>query len=346
MTTRGLSRLVATKRLFAVVVFTILMAPAFGRVVSAHPFQPGFLSLEEQQDGSVSVLWRIAITNNVAIDVVPVLPNVCAATSAPRRQVFQSRLVEEWTVDCGESGLTEQVVSVEGLEDVGIDVLVRVRLMDGQLLTQVLSATDSSFEIEPSGDENEGFLGYLSLGINHILGGFDHLLFVFGLLLLVLTTRLLLATITFFTIGHSITLALATFGLFDVPTAAVDATIALSILLLAVELAHREMGGKPTLTGKYPWVVAGCFGLLHGCGFARALLDLGLPEGEIPLALFLFNVGVEVGQIAFVVLVFPVLYFLRRGSGPRPFWARWAPIYVIGVVAAVWCFQRMAVVVV
>ena len=142
---------------------------------------------------------------------------------------------------------------------------------------------------------------YLVLGVEHILGGIDHLLFVLALLLLVKNKWLLLKTITAFTIAHSITLASAVLGFVQVPSAPVEAVIALSILFLASELAHGRHG-KERLTERYPWVVAFTFGLLHGFGFAGALSAVGLPQNEIPLALFQFNVGVEIGQLMFVAV--------------------------------------------
>src|SRR5262249_12911818 len=141
--------------------------------------------------------------------------------------------------------------------------------------------------------------------------GFDHLLFVLGLVLIVPSRRVLLVTITAFTVAHSITLALATLGVVHVPGPPVEASIALSILLLATEIVHRERG-VVGLTARWPWLVAFTFGLLRGFGFASALSDIGLPQGDIPLALFAFNVGVECGQLAFVGAVLVILAVMRR----------------------------------
>jgi hydrogenase/urease accessory protein HupE len=143
---------------------------------------------------------------------------------------------------------------------------------------------------------------YLSHGIEHTVFGVDHLLFMLGLILIVPSTRMLLLTVTGFTVAHSITLSLATLGVVHVPAPPVEACIALSILLLASEIVRLQKG-KPSLTAAWPWAVAFSFGLVHGLGFASALIDIGLPQGDIPLALLTFNVGVEVGQLAFIALV-------------------------------------------
>ena len=154
---------------------------------------------------------------------------------------------------------------------------------------------------------------------------------------------MLFATITAFTVAHSITLALATLGVVHVPGPPVEAAIALSILLLAVEIVHLERG-QLGLTARWPWVVAFAFGLLHGFGFASALTDIGLPQGDIPLALFAFNVGVECGQLAFVAAVLG----WRRWLGAAPARARVerygsnAAPYAIGTLAAFWFFERLA----
>ena len=150
-------------------------------------------------------------------------------------------------------------------------------------------------------------------GIEHILFGFDHLLFVLALILIVRDGRVLLWTITAFTVAHSITLSLATLGVVHVPGPPVEAMIALSIMLLACEIVRLRYG-QISLTSRWPWIVAFSFGLLHGFGFASALTDIGLPQGDIPLALLSFNVGVEIGQLIFIGVVLAALHHptLRR----------------------------------
>jgi hydrogenase/urease accessory protein HupE len=183
---------------------------------------------------------------------------------------------------------------------------------------------------------------YFTHGVEHILFGFDHLLFVLALILIVRSGRLLLWTITAFTIAHSITLALATLGFVHVPGPPIEATIAMSILLLAVELVHLDRG-RLGLSARWPWLVAFLFGLLHGFGFANALSDIGLPKGDIPLALFAFNVGVEFGQLAFVGVVLGVVTLSRRTGIARRIehCARPVATYAIGSLAAFWFFERL-----
>jgi hydrogenase/urease accessory protein HupE len=183
---------------------------------------------------------------------------------------------------------------------------------------------------------------FATLGIEHILLGIDHLLFVLGLVLIVQSAKLLVQTITAFTIAHSITLAVATLGFVHVPGAPVEAVIALSILFLASELT-RQRRGESGLTARYPWLVAFSFGLLHGFGFAGALAEVGLPERDITLALLVFNLGVEAGQLLFVAGVLALLWLGRRVIvSPPPRWLQDAPAYAIGSLAAFWLIQRVA----
>jgi hydrogenase/urease accessory protein HupE len=185
--------------------------------------------------------------------------------------------------------------------------------------------------------------GYLRLGVDHILTGFDHLLFVFGLLLLVGPNWRLVKAVTAFTAAHSITLALAALGYLRFPSAAIEALVALSILFVAVELASPDRV-DPTLARRRPWLIAFLFGLLHGMAFAGVLADIGLPPGAAPPALLLFNVGVEIGQLLFIATALAGLWAAgtaaRRLSLPRPGWAAAAPAYVIGGLSAYWLIER------
>jgi hydrogenase/urease accessory protein HupE len=186
---------------------------------------------------------------------------------------------------------------------------------------------------------------YLILGVEHILLGIDHLLFVLALLILVKGTRRLLATVTAFTVAHSLTLAGATLGFVHMPGPPVEAAIALSIVFVAAEIMHSRQG-KAGLTERFPWVVAFSFGLLHGFGFASALSDVGLPQAAIPIALLFFNVGVELGQLLFIASVFVVIALarrvMRRSRVWQPAWAWRIPPYAIGSVAMFWVIQRIA----
>jgi hydrogenase/urease accessory protein HupE len=279
----------------------------------------------------------------------PRLPPACREISPHDWQGVAGASVDRWTVDCGADGLESGEVSIGGLELTLTDVLLRIEWTDGTRFSTVLRPEAAS--IRPARGEDAGkssvpAAGFLRLGIEHILGGVDHLLFVLCLVLLVDGARRLLATITAFTLAHSITLALATLGVVHVPSRPVEASIALSIVLLAVELVRRWRGEDEGLSVRQPWLVSFAFGLLHGLGFAGALSQVGLPQGDIPLALFLFNVGVEVGQIAFVVAVLVLLAIghalVRRRALTLPRWAPLVPAYGIGCVASAWLLQRVA----
>jgi len=185
---------------------------------------------------------------------------------------------------------------------------------------------------------------YLVLGVEHILLGIDHLLFVLALLLIVKGVGRLVATVTAFTVAHSITLGAATLGLVHVSSAPVEAVIALSILFLASELARQRAAGNPgdgaNLTQRFPWVVAFAFGLLHGFGFAGALSEVGMPQQAVPLALLFFNVGVELGQLLFIAAVFGFAWLVRLSAVRVPaVWPR-AVAYGVGSVAAFWVVER------
>jgi hydrogenase/urease accessory protein HupE len=184
---------------------------------------------------------------------------------------------------------------------------------------------------------------YVQHGIEHILFGFDHLLFVLALILIVRSRRALLWTITAFTLAHSITLSLATLGVVHVPGPPVEAMIAVSIMLLACEIV-RLRRGQISLTSRWPWIVAFSFGLLHGFGFASALTDIGLPQGDIPLALFSFNIGVEIGQLMFIGVVLATLACLKRIGIPEAITRAATPVatYAIGSTAAFWFVGRIA----
>ncbi|MGI9201098.1 MAG: HupE/UreJ family protein, partial [Woeseiaceae bacterium] len=180
---------------------------------------------------------------------------------------------------------------------------------------------------------------YTQLGIEHILLGFDHLLFVFGLLLLVKRGWPLVKTITSFTVAHSITLGLATIGLVEIPVAPVEAIIALSIVFVAVEVVHAHQG-RLGLAARFPWIVAFSFGLLHGFGFAGALSEIGLPQAEIPIALVFFNIGVEIGQLVFVMFALLPIWMIGLLRVKWPRWSEVLPAYAIGTLAMFWFAER------
>jgi hydrogenase/urease accessory protein HupE len=308
----------------------------------AHEVRPAYLRIADVSDTSGSdsydILWRVPTGAEVALTIYVVLPEQCRNRGEPLAWTESGVNVARWTSHCP-GGLNGQIVRIGDLESSVTDVLVRYERANDTTQVVRLTPTSPSFELKEAETWSEVAFTYLGLGVEHILLGTDHLLFVLALLMIVQGWRKLVATITSFTLAHSLTLAAATLGWVNVPQAPVEAVIALSILFVAMEIVHwRE--GRPGLTRQWPWVVALVFGLLHGFGFAGALSQIGLPQHEIPLALLFFNVGVEVGQLLFIAAVYLVRMLIRRIHWPQ--WAWRVPVYVIGVMAAFWTIERVS----
>jgi len=219
-------------------------------------------------------------------------------------------------------------------------VLLLIQLQDGTQHTAILRPSSPEFTIPLQASKLKVAGDYWRMGTIHILEGIDHLLFVLALLLIVSGIKPLLLAVTAFTVAHSITLVLATLGLVHMPAAPTEAIIALSIVFLATEIVHKR-NGQVGLTERYPWLIAFGFGLFHGLGFAGALSEIGIPQHEVPLALFMFNVGVETGQLLFIAVVLSLIALLKRLplTAPQGAW-RLLP-YSIGGVAAYWTIDRV-----
>jgi hydrogenase/urease accessory protein HupE len=317
-----------------------LLAVALGGAAVAHELRPGYLELRETAPDEFAMLWKVPARGDQRFGIRPALPERCAPASPPAGMLTDEAYVERSVVRCP-GGLDGQTLAVDGLAATLTDVLVRIERQDGASSTHRLTPAAPSVVLTGAPDGTAVAATYLRLGVEHILLGFDHLLFVLALLILVGPTRRLIGTVTAFTVAHSLTLAAATLGLVHVPSAPVEATIALSIAFVAAEIVHARQG-RVSLTEQRPWIVAFAFGLLHGLGFAGALAAVGLPPRAIPVALLFFNVGVEVGQLLFIGAVLAVGAVVRRLALPWPAWAwRLAP-WGIGTLAAYWTIERVA----
>jgi hydrogenase/urease accessory protein HupE len=316
----------------------VLIALAAAAPATAHQFAPALLEIEERSADEAAVKWKQPAVRVQGSQLRPVLPVECEGLGDPEVKTEGTGIRASWRIRCP-GGLTGKSVGVEGIAGSQADVLLRITLRDGRRIRHVLKAEAPSFRIDADSSRTGVFKDYATLGVEHILLGWDHLLFVLALVLLVGWGRSLVWTITSFTAGHSVTLALASLGVVNMPQAPIEAAIALSIYFLAVELIAARKD-KRTLTQRAPWAVAAGFGLLHGLGFAGALAEVGLPTAEIPLALFSFNVGIELGQLAFVGAVLLVVAAIRRTPVAWPRWAKAVPVYGIGTMATFWFLQR------
>jgi hypothetical protein len=314
-------------------------------VARGHEVRPAYLELKETAPGQFSVLWRTPVLSGMRLPVVLKLPEDARNLNEPVVQELTDSLVERRWIDAGPAGLAGKRIEFPGLQLTITDALVRVEMLDGRSWTRIVRPSQPWMEIEaaPGGWKVAG--AYLALGVEHILGGVDHLLFVLALILLVTGWKRLVATITAFTVAHSVTLAAATLGSVTVPGAPVEACIALSIVFVASEIVRARLG-HPGMAQRWPWLVAFAFGLLHGLGFAGALSEVGLPPNAIPLALAFFNIGVELGQLAFIAIVLATIAVgsrvWHRIRVPRPAWAWLVPLYAIGGIAAFWVIERVA----
>jgi len=306
---------------------------------SAHESRPGYLQLTLAESDTVTMLFKVPARGDRRLGLYPKLPDTCDAVASPTSYIIDNAYTERATFRCS-GGLVGETVSIDGLSSTLTDVLVRVTRPDRS--TQVVRLTPSapSFIVDSTPNAFAVAKTYLLIGVEHILSGIDHLLFILALLILVPGTRALIWTITAFTAAHSLTLAAATLGLVHVPQPPVEAAIGLSIVFVASEIIHVSQG-RAGLTQRRPWIVAFTFGLLHGFGFAGALTEVGLPEQAVPLALLFFNVGVELGQLVFVVAVLLLIALLRQFRRETPKWSPVMAAYAIGIVASYWTIDRV-----
>jgi hydrogenase/urease accessory protein HupE len=273
------------------------------------------------------------------MNIHPRLPSDFRNVTEPVVQLLPTGAVERWMVASDEGGLAGEKLRIDGLSSTQTDVLVRIYYLQGDEETHLLRPASPAVVVGGVPSIMERIVAYLQLGIQHILMGVDHLLFVLGLLLIVKSRWMLLKTITSFTLAHSITLCVATLGYASVPVLPLNTVIALSILFLGPEIV-RSWRGETSLTIRHPWIVAFAFGLLHGFGFATGLTNMGLREAEIPLALMLFNLGVEIGQLFFVMVVVLLERSFRILDIHWPRWAQVAPGYAVGCLGGFWTIER------
>ncbi len=330
-TLKGVGRLGA-----ALLLAALVTSPA----AWAHEARPAYLEMKETAPGLFSVLWRTPVLAGRRLPVVLSIPEDVRNMKEPTVQELADSLVERRSIDVGPNGLEGRRIEFVGLQLTITDVLARVEMLDGRKVTAIARPSQPWIEMAAS----QTWLGvagtYVVQGIRHILFGADHMLFVLGLLLIVKDRWMLLKTVTAFTVAHSITLAIATLGYAEVPVLPLNATIALSILFLGPEIV-RSWRGETSFTIRHPWVVAFAFGLLHGFGFASALTGAGLPRRELPLALVTFNVGVELGQVAFIALILALERSFRILEVRWPRWVQALPGYTVGSLGAFWTVQRL-----
>jgi hydrogenase/urease accessory protein HupE len=326
--------------LFLLLLLLAWLTPPFVSSAVAHPLAPSLLEIVETIPGLAEVRWKTPLQQVPGAALNPRLPPLCLPSGEIRTTTVGTGSERRWEITCG-APLAGSVFAVDGIASSRASVILRVALADGRVFNTVLTTDQASFRVPEQESWWQVAHSYLRLGATHILTGPDHLLFVLGLMLLVVGRRRLLFTVTAFTAGHSVTLSLAVLGVVNVPSGPIEAAIAFSILVVAVELV-REPGASPTLMQRYPWIMSFVFGLLHGLGFAGALAEIGLPVGEIPLALFSFNVGIEAGQLAFCALCLVPLVAFRRWDFTSLAVRTRMVAYPIGTLAAFWVFERAA----
>lgn len=323
------------------VILVFIFMVSTGSVVHAHDARPLFLNIKQQSPDLYNS--TLAVPSSVEADNLPVIhwPGNCNSIRHSASSTGTAYRTGEFIRCTG--GLDGRTIGINyPVYNPSLSTVMRLVSDDGLTKVAVLSPEKSKWKIPDRPTWWSVALDYLQLGIQHILGGIDHLLFVTGLLILARSLRRVIVVITGFTVAHSITLTLAALKLINLPVAPIEAAIALSILFLAAEIAR---GRENSLAFRYPLLVSSTFGLLHGLGFASALKAVGLPTVEIPNALLCFNLGVEVGQIAFILCLMGIYRLISLVRlDPITSWPRFRTTagYVLGIPATFWFFQRLA----
>jgi len=305
----------------------------------SHEIRPAFLQIIQTSETTYEVFWKVPSMGDAVPKIHPVFPSFFTVEELKSPIQIPGSVIYSYKIYSKET-LQGKMLTIEGLNKTLIDALVTVTYLNGEKVTMMLQPDKDSSIIPGETSTYDVIKTYTKLGIEHILLGIDHLLFVLALIIITMGKWKIIKTITAFTLAHSITLSLAALGYVNFPTPPVEAVIALSIVFLAVEIVKNQ-NGKETLTSKKPWLVAFTFGLLHGFGFAGALSNIGLPQQDIPFALAFFNVGVEIGQIVFVLIVLAFIKLLSYRKN-WPMILKRIPPYAIGSLATFWMIERIA----
>lgn len=306
----------------------------------AHEIRPAFLQIRELEPDIYDLFWKTPAQGDMRLALNVVLPDACSNASEPRASLVNGAVIQRWRAQC-EGGLVGKELAIENLGQTLTDTIVQFEPLDGLPKTLRLTPAEPATLIPGRQSWTEVAATYFGLGVEHILFGFDHLLFVLALILLVGDRKKLVGAVTAFTVAHSLTLAGTTFGWIRLPSSPVEAMIALSIMLVAIEIVRARSGGE-SLMARLPWIAAFGFGLLHGFGFAGALREIGVPDEAVTLALLFFNLGVEAGQLVFIAAVLMAMMAWSRFTPAPPAWAWRAPVYLIGGMSAFWFIERTA----
>jgi len=307
--------------------------------VQAHEVRPAYLEVSEESTGDYAMLWKVPAKANMRMGLYLQLPSQCQQVGLPDKRIEDGAYLERSRLHCA-AGLEGKVIRISGLESTLTDALVRYVRQDGSV--QVIRVLPQSpvFTLQTSPSVWATMGTYLQLGMEHILTGFDHLLFVFALMILVKNRRRLITTISAFTLAHSITLVTTTLGWFTLSQKPIEVIIVLSIVFLACEIM-RSSRSQPGITSRSPWLIAFCFGLLHGFGFAGALMEIGLPQTDMPIAILMFNLGVEIGQLIFIVCATLLMWLLCKITAVNMRRGEMLLSYMIGSCGTFWLFEMM-----
>ncbi|NPA59852.1 MAG: HupE/UreJ family protein [Epsilonproteobacteria bacterium] len=309
----------------------------FISMLGAHQTGLSYIDIKEKKDHTIDVVYKKPLSDTRAQKIYIRYPQVCIENSREPQTIVNGFIIQRYKLWCGDKGLTNSRIWIDGLLAKDRGVLIRYE-KDAVVNKSLLRSTTPFMQINHKSTSFELFLEYVHLGIVHIWGGYDHLLFVLALIVLALNMRALLFSITAFTLSHSITLACGILGIVNVGVAYIEAMIALSIVYLARELIIDE---KDSFTRRHLEFVTFTFGLLHGFGFSSVLRTIGLPQDEIPLSLFAFNVGIESGQILFIFAVSLVLYVLKKFIKNYDDNIRLYLGYFIGALSSFWLIDRV-----
>ncbi len=308
-----------------------------GSTVEAHQTGLSYVDIKEDEKKNISVVYKKPLEDTQAQDIYIRFPTKCMQVSQNMQTIIDGFVINRYKLWCSEDGLIHSRVWVEGLVSSDRGVLIRYE-SGSSVEKSLLRATTPFMYIDKNSSNLELLVEYTKLGIVHIWGGFDHLLFVLALVLLSLSRKDLLYAITAFTLSHSITLAFGILGIITVDIIYVEAMIALSIVFLARELM---INNESSFTRKHLGTVAFIFGLLHGFGFSSVLATIGLPQDEIPLSLFSFNLGIEIGQLLFIACASLILMITQKYIERYENFIKISVAYFIGALSSYWLIERV-----